>query len=109
MRKYFIEVPSLSVPDQGASPRPEEIFVQKLKLQLDDLRVETFDTVPVQKVKGTVFGEQCTCYTECTCPGCATCEESCDGTCGWSCSPSNCGDPSCGTACESCYDCMNVH
>ena len=40
----------------------------KLKLKLDDLLVDTFQTMPVEKPKGTVFGEQCTCYTNCTCP-----------------------------------------
>lgn len=79
--------------------------MHKLKLHLDDLRVDTFDTTAVQQAKGTVFGEQCTCYTECTCPGCATCDESCNGTC----HPSNCTDPSCDTACASCIDCMHVH
>ncbi len=37
--------------------------MNKLKLRLDDLQVDTFQTTPVQKEKGTVFGEQCTCYT----------------------------------------------
>lgn len=55
--------------------------MNKLKLRLDDLLVDTFQTAPSAKEKGTVFGEQCTCYTQCTCPGCPTCEESCGGTC----------------------------
>jgi hypothetical protein len=54
----------------------------KLKLQLDDLRIDSFETTAPQKAKGTVFGEQCTCYTQCTCPGCPTCDASCNGTCG---------------------------
>lgn len=53
--------------------------MQKLKLRLDDLRVDAFQTTSVQKQKGTVFGEQCTCYTQCTCPGCYTCDASCNG------------------------------
>jgi hypothetical protein len=52
--------------------------MNKLKLQMHDLRVESFDTSPVRKGKGTVFAGQCTCPTNCTCPGCPTC----DGTCG---------------------------
>lgn len=67
----------------------------KLKLKLDDLLVDTFDTTVVQKGKGTVFGEQCTCWTQCgqnTCPGCPTCDASCNGTC----------DASCNGTCASC-------
>ena len=50
----------------------------KRKLSLDDLRVDTFETAPVQKQRGTVFGEQCTCQTVCSCPGCPTCHVTCD-------------------------------
>jgi hypothetical protein len=77
----------------------------KLKLRLDDLQVDTFQTTPVQKQKGTVFGEQCTCWTNCTCPGCPTCDASCNGTCGASCN-GTCGDScygSCAWTCE--YTC----
>jgi hypothetical protein len=79
--------------------------MNKLKLRLDDLRVDTFQTTPVQKEKGTVFGEQCTCYTNCTCPGCPTCYASCNGTCDASCN-GTCGvscDASCGGTCD--YSC----
>lgn len=51
--------------------------MNKLSLDLNELRVETFDTSPADKEKGTVFGEQCTCYTACTCPGCPTCPATC--------------------------------
>ena len=57
----------------------------KLMLNLEDLTVDSFDTTTPQKAKGTVFGEQCTCYTQCTCPGCPTCYASCNGTCGDTC------------------------
>ena len=93
----------------------------KLSLKLEDLAVDTFDTTAPQKAKGTVFGEQCTCWTQCgqnTCPGCPTCDATCaatcddytcaascngtcncptENTCGWSC------DYSC--ACDSNYPC----
>ena len=59
--------------------------MHKLKLQLEDLLVDSFDTTATEKPKGTVFGEQCTCYTQCTCPGCPTCDASCNGTCDASC------------------------
>jgi hypothetical protein len=54
----------------------------KLKLNLDDLTVDSFDTTRPAHRQGTVFGEQCTCHTQCTCPGCPTCDASCNGTCG---------------------------
>ena len=64
--------------------------MKKLKLHLEDLPSTSFDTTPAEKPKGTVFGEQCTCYTQCTCPGCPTCYASCNGTC----------DVSCGATCD---------
>ncbi|WP_420127810.1 hypothetical protein [Longimicrobium sp.] len=92
----------------------------KLKLKLDDLTVDTFQTTSPPKAKGTVFGEQCTCYTQCTCPGCPTCDASCNGTCHASCNGTcvscaascngtcgdSCGyscDATCGASCESCF------
>src|SRR5687768_7905059 len=72
--------------------------MNKLKLHLEDLQVDTFQTTSAEKPKGTVFGEQCTCYTQCTCPGCPscagyrTCDASCNGTC----------DASCNGTCASC-------
>jgi hypothetical protein len=70
----------------------------KLKLNLEDLAVDTFDTTVREKAKGTVFGEQCTCYTNCTCPGCPTCYASCNGTCDASCN-GTC-DASCNGTCN---------
>jgi hypothetical protein len=61
-------------------------------------QIDSFDTTAPQKAKGTVFGEQCTCYTQCTCPGCPTCYASCNGTCDASC------NGTCGATCDaSCY------
>jgi hypothetical protein len=49
--------------------------MKKLSLDLDQLTVDSFDTAAPAAEKGTVFGEQCTCYTHCdTCPGCPTCD-----------------------------------
>src|SRR3712207_5208118 len=87
----------------------------KLKLNLDQLAVDSFDTVPrEQAVRGTVRGEQCTCYTACTCPGCPTCDASCNGSCAASCNGTcdascngtcgdSCGCPTYGDSCNSCY------
>jgi hypothetical protein len=62
--------------------------MNKLTLRLDDLRVDTFHVDSAPKQKGTVFGEQCTCYTQCTCPGCPTCDASCNGSCDATCNES---------------------
>ncbi len=70
--------------------------MKKLKLHLDDLRIDSFSTTSAAKPRGTVFGEQCTCYTQCTCPGCPTCDASCNGTCGATC------DASCNGTCDGC-------
>jgi hypothetical protein len=67
----------------------------KLKLNLDDLRVDTFGTTAPAGAKGTVIGQQqCSCYT-CTCPGCPTCVDTCQQTCGTTC-PFTCADGTCG-------------
>jgi hypothetical protein len=87
----------------------------KLKLQLEDLAVDSFDTTAAEKPRGTVFGEQCTCYTQCTCPGCPTCDGTCPNTCAYTCDDASCaatcggtcncsGDASCnGTCYFTCY------
>jgi hypothetical protein len=77
--------------------------MQKLKLRLDDLQVDTFQTTAPRREKGTVFGEQCTCYTQCTCPGCPTCDASCNGTCNASCN-GTCDDTCGATGNDTCYD-----
>ena len=79
--------------------------MKKFRLQLDDLQIDSFTTTPVRAQKGTAFGEQCTCYTNCTCPGCPTCDASCNGTCDASCNgtcncPPDTADYSCGGTCE---------
>jgi hypothetical protein len=53
--------------------------MNKLSLNLNELRVESFDTTPTDhREKGTVFAEeQCTCPSACTCPGCYTCDNTC--------------------------------
>jgi len=84
--------------------------VNKLKLHLEDLHVDTFQTTSAEKPKGTVFGEQCTCYTQCTCPGCPTCYASCNGSCDASCNgtcAASC-DATCGGSCDwTCNDTCN--
>jgi hypothetical protein len=80
--------------------------MRKIKLDPEQLAVESFDTVAKGKRQsGTVFGEQCTCYTNCSCPGCPTCDASCNDTCGATCDASCNGtcDASCnGTCAVSC-------
>ena len=82
--------------------------MKKLVLLPEDLLVESFTTMPARKEKGTVFGEQCTCQTACSCPGCPTCDASCGGTCGATCDATcygTCGD-TCNETCATCeYTC----
>jgi hypothetical protein len=68
--------------------------MNKLKLCLDDLAVESFDTERMQQEKGTVVGEACSCAG--TCPGQATCDYTCDdATC-----PYTCDDDTCAASCN---------
>jgi hypothetical protein len=81
--------------------------MRKLRLDLDVLAVDSFDTQGAGKGKGTVLAESgaSTYYTLCvgpcaptwdaptcaytcddpTCPACPTCAESCNGTCDATC------------------------
>jgi hypothetical protein len=65
--------------------------MNKIKLHLEALAVDSFDTTASARSKGTVFGEQCTCYTVCTCPGCPTCDGTCPATCPYTCDGYSCG------------------
>lgn len=61
--------------------------MNKLKLQLEDLLIDSFQTAPAEKPEGTVFGEQ-SGYATCGGPTCnASCRNSCveAETCAWSC------------------------
>jgi hypothetical protein len=86
--------------------------MSKLKLELDELAVESFDTLPADDARrGTVEAfasvgdstcRQAICYYDTyapTCAGatCATCDNSCAGTCDYS-----CNDPSCATCLTYC-------
>lgn len=74
--------------------------MHKLKLVMDDLRVESFETIAAAKEKGTVIGAECTCYSACTCPGCPTCDATCPNTCAFTCDDRTCY--SCDGTCETC-------
>ena len=84
--------------------------MKKMKLNVEALAVESFDTSGDAPKRGTVFGEQCTCYTNCTCPGCPTCDASCNGTCAGTCAYTcddatcayTCDDASCAGTCDGC-------
>jgi len=47
--------------------------MKKLRLRLEDLRIDSFTITQVRREKGTVYGEQCTC------PGAWSCDPTCDG------------------------------
>lgn len=84
--------------------------MSKLKLDLDDLAVESFDTArEEQKQRGTVRANEATEWNTCQGPTCDpgnTCWDSCDGVCGsYFCAT---GDDSCGAA--SCvYGCSSLN
>lgn len=92
--------------------------MKKMKLSLDDLKVESFQTTPENDAnEGTVFGYitpgpgntcdpgctdtlQASCNGTCDDPTCSTCEPTCGSTCG--CPPVTCPEM-CGTfACFYC-------
>ena len=84
----------------------------KLTLKLEDLSVDSFNTTAVEKEKGTVFGEQCTCWTQCgqnTCPGCPTCDNTCNGgaTCPYTCDDASCAGSCGGAGCGAYSDWCN--
>jgi hypothetical protein len=70
--------------------------VNKLKLHLDELAVESFDTSGVDKEEGTVMAEQCSCNGTCPVTACATCPN----TCAYTCDDATC--PACPTCAASC-------
>lgn len=90
--------------------------MKKLRLDLDELEVESFDTRGGAREKGTVVGEQCscggTCYPQATCP--QTCAYTCDDpTCAYTCDdatcPASCNGTCAGHTCwetcgGTCYD-----
>lgn len=92
--------------------------MKKLKLELDDLQVESFQTARAEPRRGTVRGNipptwNCTDYVDCTWDfGCETEVVSCNGSCNGSCADTcwgscngTCGG-SCGGTCEaSCASC----
>ena len=75
--------------------------MKKMKLSLDDLKVESFQTTPDagEGEKGTVFGYLTQDLT--ICDTCDTCNASCNGTCNASCG-GTCGNTCNGTCHASC-------
>ncbi|HSU16751.1 hypothetical protein [Longimicrobium sp.] len=68
--------------------------MKKLTLALEDLAVDSFDTAPVRGGRGTVEARSGTTYAD----------ESCNGTCAWTCYPATCAtcDYACGGSGVSC-------
>lgn len=74
---------------------------RRRKLNLADLRVESFDTAAIAAVRGTVHGEQTgeTCYVGCQDP----CRNTRTSEHGWrSCDHSACWDYTCADPADSC-------
>lgn len=89
--------------------------MNKLKLHLDDLKVDGFSTTPAPDGGGTVHGEQGTFPTYCTCVHAtcdaqyatcvATCLNTCPETCDdWTCAET-CGFSNCETRCGAAATC----
>ena len=82
--------------------------MKKMTLDLDQLSVDSFDTSAPPEKRGTVFGEEYTPFTHCTCPGHPSCDgydtcqgtPSCDGVCTYT-----QGDPSCDITCHGRFTC----
>ncbi len=80
--------------------------MKKLRLEMDAIRVETFEVAAAEKARGTVHGHHPTAWETCTC------ECSDDGTCDpdWgsghplSCGPTNCNDTACDMFCPYTYN-----
>jgi hypothetical protein len=79
--------------------------MNKLRLTLDDLRIESFDTTAAAGEKGTVAAqEDCTCMSACptfcpvSCPGLPTCADTCPETCSETCDDFTCWE-TCGLSC----------
>jgi hypothetical protein len=81
--------------------------MKKLRLELDELTVESFGTQREEDVRGTVAGQNEPAYTQ-SCDGscvntCASCVNTCLNTCQASCAETNCN--SCAYTCE--YRCTH--
>ena len=85
--------------------------MKKLTLNPDMLEVQSFTTSSGGPGRGTVRGQQelCTCYTNCTCPGCPTCANynTCGPTCPATCA-NTCDDASCWSCEYSCWQSCDV-
>jgi hypothetical protein len=85
--------------------------MKKMKLELDALAVESFETAAVGKRTGTVHGAAQTQWYTCpgygeTCNGGDTCWDSCAGTCRCVTFADSCGDVSCIDTCAmTCGNC----
>jgi hypothetical protein len=60
--------------------------MRKLRLRMDDLRIDSFDTAHAAKAAGTVRGQEDVTFLENTCRTCdVTCNPSCDDSCYYTC------------------------
>jgi hypothetical protein len=76
--------------------------MSKLKLDLNELRIESFETKDAEEARGTV---QAHASAIMTCPStCASCV-TCYATCFASCPANTCGGNTCGRTCYSCVIC----
>jgi hypothetical protein len=82
--------------------------MKKMKLNLEQLAVDSFDTSAAPQPRGTVFGEEYTNLTHCSCPGHPSCDgydtcqgsPSCDGVCTYT-----QGNDTCDITCHGAFTC----
>jgi hypothetical protein len=82
--------------------------MKKVKLNLDAIRVDTFEVTQAPGTRGTVRGHVVCCVCGCD-PCCCTCCDTCQATCAASCQTcpdscwGTCVDPTCqGRSCDYC-------
>lgn len=82
-------------------------MANKLRLELDDIRVDSFE-LGAQEGRGTVHGHACAVCgcNPCCCTCCDTCQATCPATCPYTCAGDTCiscpGD-TCAFTCDTCY------
>jgi hypothetical protein len=71
--------------------------MKKLSLNIEELAVETFETMREPEQSGTIRGAESTGFEIiCTCSDGGTCDASCDGGCGSQSCGGTCGGDTCG-------------
>lgn len=82
--------------------------MKKLRLELDEIEVETFEVAEARKERGTVHGHHPTAWETCTCE--CSADTACDSNAApcsghpLSCGPTDCNDTGCDMFCPATYN-----